>query len=172
MPKNKVQFQSSMSLRDFMASYGTHQQCERALERWRWPHGSVCPQCGHSAHCVLKYRRLYQCNSCARQTSVSAGTVFSGSKLPLTVWFLAMYLITQAKNGISSLALSRQLGISQNSAWLIKHKLMQTGARARRRTALGRPYSDRRCLLGRAPPRLQARARHAWQDALCRSGAD
>jgi len=56
---------------------------------------------------------------------VTAGAVFASSKLPLTVWFLAMHLITQAKNGISSLALARQLGISQNSAWLLKHKLMQ-----------------------------------------------
>lgn len=68
---------------------------------------------------------LTQCNACGRQTSVTAGTLFAGSKLGLNVWFLAIYLITQAKNGISSLTLSRQLGISQNSAWLMKHKLMQ-----------------------------------------------
>lgn len=56
---------------------------------------------------------------------MTAGTLFADSKLALNVWFLAMHLITQAKNGISSLELSRQLGISQNSAWLIMHKLMQ-----------------------------------------------
>ena len=56
---------------------------------------------------------------------MTAGTIFAGSKLALNVWFLAMHLITQAKNGISSLELSRQLAISQNSAWLMKHKLMQ-----------------------------------------------
>ena len=125
MPKNKVQFQRGMSLREFMDKYGTAEQCEQALFAWRWPRGFVCPECGHTAYCALKGRRLIQCNACRRQTSVTAGTLFAGSKLPLTVWFLAMHLITQAKNGISSLELSRQLGISQNSAWMMKHKLMQ-----------------------------------------------
>ncbi|GAB1414116.1 MAG: hypothetical protein AMXMBFR31_21430 [Candidatus Desulfobacillus denitrificans] len=125
MPKNKVQFQRGMGLREFMDKYGTTEQCEQALFAWRWPRGFVCPECGHMACCVLKSRRLIQCNGCRRQTSVTAGTLFAGSKLPLSVWFLAMHLITQAKNGISSLELSRQLAISQNSAWLMKHKLMQ-----------------------------------------------
>jgi transposase-like protein len=125
MPKNKVQFQRGMGLREFMDKYGTVEQCEQALYAWRWPQGFVCPECGHTAYCALKSRRLIQCNGCRRQTSITAGTIFAGSKLPLSVWFLAMHLITQAKNGISSLELSRQLGISQNSAWLMKHKLMQ-----------------------------------------------
>jgi transposase-like protein len=125
MPKNRVQFQRGMSLRDFMERYATPAQCEGALFAWRWPQGFVCPECAQTGYCVLKSRRLFQCNACSRQTSVTAGTVFAGSKLPLPVWFLAMYLVTQAKNGISSLALSRQLGVSQNSAWLLKHKLMQ-----------------------------------------------
>lgn len=125
MPKNKVQFQRGMSLREFMGRYGTAEQCEQALFAWRWPQGFVCPECGHTGYCAINTRRLFQCNACGRQTSVTAGTVFAGSKLALNVWFLAMHLITQAKNGISSLELSRQLGISQNSAWLMKHKLMQ-----------------------------------------------
>lgn len=125
MLKNKVQFQRGMSLPEFMEQYGTQPQCERALFAWRWPRGFACPECGGTEACTLKSRRLYQCSACGRQTSVTAGTILAGSKLPLTTWFLAMYLITQAKSGISSLALSRQLGISQNSAWLMKHKLMQ-----------------------------------------------
>lgn len=125
MPKNKVQFQRGMSLVEFMAQYGSLEQCEAALFAWRWPRGFVCPECGHTGHCVLAGRKLFQCYACSRQTSVTAGTLFAGSKLPLNTWFLAMHLITQAKNGIASLALSRQLGISQNSAWLMKQKLMQ-----------------------------------------------
>jgi transposase-like protein len=139
MPKNKVQFQRGTSLREFMARYGTQEQCERALFEWRWPRGFACPECGDTAHCALKSRRLFQCNSCGRQTSVTAGTVFAGSKLPLPTWFLAMHLVTQAKNGISSLELARQLGVSQNSAWLLKQKLMQTmleRERARQLTGL------------------------------------
>jgi transposase-like protein len=125
MPKNRVQFQRGLSLGEFMTRYGTTEQCEQALFARRWPQGFVCPECGHTGYCVLKGRRLIQCNACRRQTSVTAGTIFAGSKLALNLWFLGIHLITQAKNGISSLELSRQLGVSQNSAWLMKHKLMQ-----------------------------------------------
>lgn len=124
MPRNKVQFQKGMSLSEFLEHYGTEAQCEAALFAWRWPQGFVCPECGYEGHCVLG-RGLYQCHRCHRQTSVTAGTLFAGTKLPLTKWLLSIYLLTQSKNGISALELSRQLGICYNSAWLMKHKLMQ-----------------------------------------------
>ena len=114
-----------MSLPEFVARYGTREQREQVLFSWRWPRGFVCPECGQTGYCTLQGRRLFQCHRCGRQTSVTAGTVFADSKLALNVWFLAMHLITQAKSGLSSLALARPLGISQNSAWLMKHKLMQ-----------------------------------------------
>ena len=62
---------------------------------------------------------------CRHQVSLTAGTVFANTKLPLTRWFLAMYLLTQSKNGLSAMALGRQLGVSYNTAWSLKHKLMQ-----------------------------------------------
>lgn len=124
MSKNKVQFQKGMSLSDFLTRFGTQAQCEQALVAWRWPTGFVCPECGHTGHCVLG-RGLFQCHRCRRQTSLTAGTLFAGTKLPLTKWLLAIYLLTQSKNGISALDLSRQLGVCYNSAWLMKHKLMQ-----------------------------------------------
>jgi transposase-like protein len=137
MPKRKVQFQRGMSLHEFMTHYGTAAQCEQALFAWRWPQGFACPACGHTRYSALRTRRLFQCHACGKQTSVTAGTVFAGSKLALNVWFLAMYLVTQAKNGISSLELARQLGISQNSAWLMKHKLMQAMLERERTRQLG-----------------------------------
>jgi transposase-like protein len=125
MSKNRVQFQRSISLTDFMARYGSEQQCEQALFAWRWPRGFVCPRCGHGAYWALETRSLLQCQRCRHQSSLTSDTIFAGSKLPLRVWFLAMLLLTQAKNGLSALELSRQLGISYNSTWLMKHKLMQ-----------------------------------------------
>lgn len=125
MSKNKVQFQKGISIHRVMSMYGTEEQCHKRLFNMRWPAGFCCPQCGHDKYCQLKSRPLYQCNQCHRQTSLTAGTLFSGSKLPLTVWFLAIYLLTQEKNGISALELSRQLGVSYNAAWRLKHKLMQ-----------------------------------------------
>jgi hypothetical protein len=116
-----------MSLFELFEQFGTEAQCEAALERARWPQGFRCPRCGGAPHCVLRVRvrKTCQCNACHHQTSLIAGTVFEGTKLALTVWFLAMYLISQAKTGLSALALKRDLGVSYPTAWLMHHKLMQ-----------------------------------------------
>ena len=123
--KNQVQFQAGMSLMGFLDRYGSEEQCREALAKARWPNGFRCPDCGDLSHCHLKRRDVYQCNRCKRQVSLTSGTVFAETKLPLRTWFLAIYLLTQHKNGISALALHRQLGVSYNTAWLLKHKLMQ-----------------------------------------------
>ena len=70
-------------------------------------------------------RQLYQCSRCHHQASVISGTIFEATKLPLTTWFLGLYLLTQTKNGVSALELRRQLGITYKAAWRLKHKLMQ-----------------------------------------------
>ena len=67
----------------------------------------------------------FQCSKCRLQTSPIAGTIFASTKLPLTVWFRAMYHMTQSKQGISSIELGRRLGVTQTTAWKIKHKLAQ-----------------------------------------------
>ncbi|GAA0746322.1 hypothetical protein GCM10009107_13670 [Ideonella azotifigens] len=72
---------------------------------------------------------LLQCGACRHQTSPTAGTVLEGTKLPLRTWFLAM-LISQAKTGLSALALKRYLGVSCRTAWLVQHKLTDTISRA------------------------------------------
>jgi transposase-like protein len=125
MSKNVIQFQKGLSVSDFTAAYGTEEKCEKALFQWRWPSGFVCPQCGHREHCILMTKKLYQCNHCHRQTSLTSGTIFADTKLPLTTWFLAIFFLTQTKNGISALELKRQLGVSYCTAWSMKHKLMQ-----------------------------------------------
>ncbi len=128
MPKNRVQFQKGMSLAEFVQRFGTEEQCEDALFEWRWPQGFRCPGCGYEGYCWLESRKLLQCHRCHRQSSLTSGTIFAAAKLPLRLWFLAMYLLSQAKNGISGLELARSLGVSYNSAWLMKHKLMQVMA--------------------------------------------
>lgn len=126
MAMNKIQFQHGMSLPEFLRGFGTEAACAQAVMAARWPNGFSCPKCGEEAHCVISvnFRPLFQCNACRRQTSVTAGTLFAGTKLPLTTWFLAIYLIGQAKTGLSALALKRQLGVSYPTAWLIHHKIM------------------------------------------------
>jgi hypothetical protein len=123
--KNRVQFQKGLSWSSLMANYGTEEQCRKAIMKQRWPDGFRCPLCGGERHCELRGRRLIQCGQCHRQTSVTAGTIFHSTKLPLVIWFQAIFLLTQSKNGISALELARYLGVSYNTAWKLKHKLMQ-----------------------------------------------
>lgn len=125
MAKNQVQFQKGLSLPQFLKDYGTDEQCRHALFKWRWPTGFSCPECGHTGHCEISGRNVYQCHRCHHQTSLISGTIFEYTKLPLTTWFLGMYILTQPKNGVSALELKRQLGIGYNAAWRMKHKLLQ-----------------------------------------------
>ena len=127
MAMNRIQFQPGLSMPEFLKDYGSEAQCEQALEAIRWPDGFRCPRCADEVHSVLRdgSRKVFQCSACRHQASLIAGTVFHGTKLPLTTWFLAIDLISQAKTGLSALALRRQLGVSYPTAWLIHHKLMQ-----------------------------------------------
>ena len=127
MAQNKIQFQPALSLPEFFRRYGTVEQCEAALEQARWPGGFRCPRCQGSS--AWSYRRgkqpLRLCSGCGYQCSLTAGTILQDTKLPLTTWFLAMQLISGAKNGIAALELRRQLDVSYPTAWMIKHKLSQ-----------------------------------------------
>ena len=125
MARNKVQFQKGISLNEFIKQYGTEEQCFDALYKWRWPDGFRCPNCGHDKHCQLTVRKLQQCHRCHRQTSLTAGSMFESTRLPLATWFQGIYLMTQDKKGVSAMKLHRHLGISYNAAWRMKHKLMQ-----------------------------------------------
>lgn len=125
MAKNKVQFQHGMSLAQFLSIYVTEEQCRTALFKMRWPQGFECPKCGHTGYCEIQSRRVYQCHRRHSQTSLIRGTIFAATKLPLKIWFLGIYLITQAKDGVSSLNMARTMGVSANAALRMKHKLQQ-----------------------------------------------
>tara|TARA_B100002049_G_scaffold235722_1_gene220745 strand:+ start:736 stop:1689 length:954 start_codon:yes stop_codon:yes gene_type:complete len=141
MAINQVQMQPGLSMREFMARYGTQAQCEQALVAARWPEGFVCPscRCRHATTFERHGRTHWQCQRCHHQATATSNTVFASTKLPLTVWFLAMHLMTQAKNNVSALELRRQLGVSYKAAWRIKQKLMQVMAE----------HESGRCLSGR-----------------------
>jgi ISXO2 transposase-like protein/transposase-like zinc ribbon protein len=109
----------------FREAFGTEEQCRAVLEKLRWPKGFVCPACRHGGRAWLAERKLFQCNCCKHQVSLTAGTIFHATKLPLTTWFLAIHLIVTAKNGISSVELGRRLGVKQTTAWSMKQKIMQ-----------------------------------------------
>jgi hypothetical protein len=127
MGMNGVQFQKGLSLGEFFRRYGTKEGCEQAVLAWRWPEGFACPGCGQGEHTTFRRGGLLylQCCHCRHQASLLAGTVFESSKLGLPRWFQAMYLLTQAKNGVSALELMRHLGVCYKTAWSLKHKLLQ-----------------------------------------------
>ena len=98
MARNRIQFQKGLSFREFNALYSTEEQCEAALEKMRWPDGFRCPRCDSQEYGLVHGRRhkRYQCRKCRHQATVTAGTVMEATKLPLTLWFLAFYLIGHA----------------------------------------------------------------------------
>lgn len=127
MSINKVQFQKGLSMAEFMERYGTEEKCRAALAASRWPEGFRCPCCGDERHStfVRAGRQHWQCHRCRHQTTLTSGTIFEATKLPLMRWFLAMHLMSQAKNNVSALELKRHLGVRYKAAWLMKHKLLQ-----------------------------------------------
>ena len=141
-----------LSEAEFQAAYGTEEQCRAAVEKLRWPDGFVCPLCGGQEGKWLSTRPKIQCRSCRHQVSLTAGTIFHATKLPLTSWFLAMWLIASAKNGISSVELGRRLGVKQTNAWSLKQKIMQVMAEREGRKRLdGRVEMDDAYLGGQRP---------------------
>jgi hypothetical protein len=124
MPGKLASRVRGLSEAQFREAYGTEEQCRAVVEKLRWPGGFVCPLCGGAEGKWLRTRPKIQCRACRHQVSLTAGTVFHATKLPLTSWFLAMWLIATAKNGISSVELGRRLGIKQTNAWALKQKVM------------------------------------------------
>src|SRR5512144_2576082 len=113
------------SLIEFQRSFPDERACAAYLARVRWPDGFRCPACGRGKGWELSTKTFtWECASCGKQTSVTAGTVMHGSKLELTVWFWAAYLMATHSNGMSARQLWRQLGLgSYKSAWLLCAKL-------------------------------------------------
>ena len=115
------------SLSEFQASFRDETSCAAFLFERRWPEGFICPVCGSGRAALLKSRaHTYECLSCGRQTSITAGTVMHRSKLPLTVWFWAAHLMATHSNGMSALQFEAQLGITYKTAWLLAQKLRRS----------------------------------------------
>lgn len=111
--------------------------CREYLASLRWPKGFVCPSCGWHQGLTIR-RGLWRCQECRRETSVTAGTIFQDSKLPLVIWFRAIWQITSQKNGMSALGLQRVLGLgSYKTAWAMLHKLRRAMVRPGRERLSG-----------------------------------
>ena len=112
------------TLQEFQAAFPDEQACWEALRRARWPKDFVCPRCGHEVSSWIATRRLEQCCRCRYQCSVTAGTVFHRTRVPLLTWFWAIFFVARHKKGISALQLQRDTGLgSYRTAWTMLHRL-------------------------------------------------
>src|SRR6202049_3095237 len=111
-------------LLDFVARFGAEERCIEHLAGLRWPGGFVCSGCRGRVAWRLKARpRVYECATCHRQESVTAGTVFHRTRTGLAKWFLAAYLMGRDKRGVSAKFLQRELSVAYQTAWTMAHKL-------------------------------------------------
>ncbi len=117
---NFAKFNNIISLTSY---FNTKEKCQQAIIESRWADGDVvCPYCGVH-HCSKRGDGRFRCNHCLKNFSCLVGTIFENTKLPLIKWFVAMYLISSHKKGVSSHQLSRDLDITQASAWYMLQKI-------------------------------------------------
>ena len=115
-----------LTIDDFVKRFPSEEACFEYFVHLRWPNGFRCPVCNHDAYYFLNDKQLFQCKSCGRQTSVTAGTVFHGLQHSYLKLLWAVYLVATTKKGISGSELQRKLGISSyKTAWLLLHKIRE-----------------------------------------------
>ena len=117
------------TLIEFMQLYPTEEDCRQAIFEHRWPQGFRCRRCGHQRAWYLRGRGLYECASCHYQGSLTAGTIFHCTRTDLRKWFLAIWLLASTKKAPSAAELSRQLGVTAKTAWLMRRKIVHAMAR-------------------------------------------
>src|SRR6185312_7193980 len=111
------------SLLDAMRYFQEPAVCVEFVAAMRWPEGPVCPHCGGREYSFLTTRRIWKCKACRKQYSVKTGSVFEDSPVPLDKWLLAVWMVVNCKNGVSSYEIARDLRVTQKSAWFMLHRI-------------------------------------------------
>jgi transposase-like protein/ribosomal protein L37AE/L43A len=138
----------------FLARFGSDAKCRAYLVRARWPAGFRCERCGHDQAYSHKKRLIEECRACGKQHSILAGTIFEQTKTGLARWFLAIYLVTASKGGISAMELKRQMGFgSYQTAWSWLHKIRRAMVRPQRAPLAARVEADETYVGGPRPGR-------------------
>jgi transposase-like protein len=112
-----------MNLVKLMHEYADETACREYLEELRWPDGLACLRCGSMRISRISTRNQLDCGDCHFRFSVTAGTIFHDSHLPLSKWFLAAYMMMEAKKGISAKQMERSLGVAYRTAWYLCHRI-------------------------------------------------
>lgn len=130
------------TLAEFERRFATEEACRAYLRQLRWPEGVVCPRCKGGTGWAAR-RQVWVCAACRFEVSVTAGTIFQDTRLPLTLWFRAIWWVTSQKTGASALGLQRVLGLgSYRTAWTWLHKLRRAMVRPGRDRLAGRIEAD------------------------------
>jgi len=114
-----------MNIIEVMRKFATQEDCLKYLEQIRWGDGVICPYCGSTKVChhQEKTKKRWQCWNCKKSFSVTVGTIFHQTHIPLQKWFIAISLILNAKKGISSCQLARDIQVHQETAWSMGHRI-------------------------------------------------
>jgi len=113
----------SVNLCSLIEQFGSEDRCRAYLEALRWPDEIICPRCKSGKISQIVKRNQFDCDGCRYQFSVTAGTIFNDSHLPLWKWFLCVYLLCESRKGMSANQLKRTLGISYKTAWYLCHRI-------------------------------------------------
>ena len=124
MPRS-VNHNSATNLIDLFDKFGDEDRCRLYLEKLRWPCGVQCVRCESKKISRIKKRNQYHCDACNHIFSVKAGTIFHDSHLSLVKWFMAIFIISEAKKGISALQLKRTLHVTYKTAWYMCHRVRE-----------------------------------------------
>jgi transposase-like protein len=111
------------TLQQAVRYFSDEQVCINTIAQMRWPTGPVCPKCEGTEHYYLKTQKRWKCKKCSKQFSVKLGTIFEDSPISLDKWLIALWMLVNCKNGISSYEVGRDLGITQKSAWFVLQRL-------------------------------------------------
>src|ERR1041384_6449093 len=113
------------SLLEFQREFSTDEKCRNYLEEQRWNGVPTCPFCHSENVCRFKNGKIFKCREkeCRKKFSVTVGTIHENTKIPLTKWFLATYILSVHSKGISSLQLAQWLDVTQKTAWFLNHRI-------------------------------------------------
>jgi transposase-like protein len=114
-----------VSIVDIVHRFHSEEVCREYLEKLRWPAGVCCIRCGSCSVSEISTRDQFDCNDCRYRFSVTSGTIFDNTKLPLWKWFAAIFLMIEGKKGISANQLKRTIGVSYKTAWFLCHRIRE-----------------------------------------------
>jgi transposase-like protein len=123
---NRLMFSGIKTLQEAIAYFSDPERTFQAAVKLRWPNGQVsCPRCGEVKHSFIKTRRLWFCYPCKKQFTVKVKTIMEDSAIGLDKWMIAIWMLSNSRNGVASHELARSIGVTQKSAWFMLHRIRE-----------------------------------------------